>query len=88
MGFTFYALLFFSDTVREMFENIHRSYILHNIVKWAYLSEGYPTPPKIENIVASGSITDSMDREVISPTVDTCELKKVPGVTLSGEDHN
>ncbi|WP_440951214.1 hypothetical protein [Methanosphaerula subterraneus] len=76
MEFTSYALSFFSDPVRERFENIHRSYILHIIVKWAYLSEGYPTPSKIENIVASGSIADSMDREVIFTAVDNGELKK------------
>lgn len=48
------------------------------------MSEENPNPPKIENIVASGSIADFMDLEMLSATVKNCELnkKKFPGAVF------
>lgn len=46
--------------------------------------EEKPNPPKIENLVASGSIADSIDLEMISNKVQNCELnkKRFPGAVF------
>jgi len=43
--------------------------------------EGKKLSPKIENIVASGAIAESIDLEIISTTIENCELnkKRFPG---------
>jgi len=48
------------------------------------MSEGKFQSPKIENIVASGSIADSIDLEMISAKLENCELntKRFPGAVL------
>ncbi|PKL59203.1 MAG: TATA-box-binding protein [Methanomicrobiales archaeon HGW-Methanomicrobiales-4] len=48
------------------------------------MSKEKSNPPKIENMVASGSIADSIVLEVVSTTVENCELnkKKFPGAIL------
>ena len=48
------------------------------------MSEEKSNSPKIENMVASGSIADTIDLEVISTIVENCELnkKKFPGAVL------
>ncbi|WP_440951215.1 TATA-box-binding protein [Methanosphaerula subterraneus] len=48
------------------------------------MSEEKPQSPKIENIVASGSIADSIDLEMISAKLENCDLntKRFPGAVL------
>jgi transcription initiation factor TFIID TATA-box-binding protein len=48
------------------------------------MSEVKSNSPKIENMVASGSIADTIDLEVISTTIENCELnkKRFPGAVL------
>ena len=52
------------------------------------MSEENSKSPKIENIVASGSIADAIDLEVISTTIDNCELnkKRFPGAVYRIQD--
>ncbi|PKL69951.1 MAG: TATA-box-binding protein [Methanomicrobiales archaeon HGW-Methanomicrobiales-1] len=44
--------------------------------------------PKIENIVASGSVADSIDLEMLSAKIDSCDLnkKRFPGAVLRLQD--
>jgi transcription initiation factor TFIID TATA-box-binding protein len=48
------------------------------------MSEEKVQSPKIENIVASGSIADSIDLEMISAKIENCDLnkKRFPGAVL------
>jgi len=52
------------------------------------MSEEKLQSPKIENIVASGSIADSIDLVELSETVENCELnkKRFPGAVLRLQD--
>jgi transcription initiation factor TFIID TATA-box-binding protein len=52
------------------------------------MSEEKSNSPKIENIVASGSIADVIDLEVISTTIENCELnkKRFPGAVYRIKD--
>ncbi|HWQ65751.1 MAG TPA: TATA-box-binding protein [Methanospirillum sp.] len=52
------------------------------------MSEGRSESLKIENIVASGSIADAIDLEVIAATIENCELnkKRFPGAVYRIEN--
>jgi transcription initiation factor TFIID TATA-box-binding protein len=52
------------------------------------MSEGKSNSPKIENIVASGSIADTIDLDLISTKIETCELnkKRFPGAVFRIQD--
>ena len=52
------------------------------------MSEEQSRVPKIENIVASGSIADTIDLDLISTTIDNCELnaKRFPGAVFRMKD--
>ena len=52
------------------------------------MSEEPSTVPKIENIVASGSVADTIDLDLISTTIEGCELnvKRFPGAVFRIKD--
>ncbi|MCK9591232.1 MAG: TATA-box-binding protein [Methanoregula sp.] len=52
------------------------------------MSEEKVQSPKIENIVASGSIADSIDLEMLSAKMENCDLnkKRFPGAVLRLQD--